>query len=86
MRNGAERIAPLFKARWVIMGHTHEPVLTPVSSDASYVNLGSWGQDDPPDEQSAGDDSSRTFMVIEGDSGNGAFMRWDDTRGPVPFT
>ncbi|HEX5661580.1 MAG TPA: hypothetical protein VFX59_30530 [Polyangiales bacterium] len=84
MRSGAERIAALFHARWVIMGHTHDPMLVPVSPDSSYVNLGSWGQDDPPDEQTGTHESSRTFMVIR--EGEGALMRWDDTAGPVPFT
>ncbi|MET0284064.1 MAG: hypothetical protein ABW352_06330, partial [Polyangiales bacterium] len=83
MRRGAERIASMFQARWVIMGHTHEPVNTPVSPSARYVNLGSWGQDDPPDEQNGTHESSRTFMVIS--EGEGALMRWDDTAGPVPF-
>ncbi len=83
MRRGAERIAALFQARWVVMGHTHEPVCTPVSATASYVNLGSWGQDDPPDEQASGHESSRTFMVIR--EGEGALLRWDDARGPLPF-
>jgi UDP-2,3-diacylglucosamine pyrophosphatase LpxH len=87
MRRGAERIAALFQARWVIMGHTHEPVFTPVSPQASYVNLGSWGQDDPPDEQTGSHQSSRTFMVIARGAADyeGTLMHWDDERGPVPF-
>jgi UDP-2,3-diacylglucosamine pyrophosphatase LpxH len=87
MRRGAERIAALFQARWVVMGHTHEPVLTSVSPSAKYVNLGSWGQDDPPDEQSETHQTSRTFLVIASEQGGayrGALLRWDDTLGPMP--
>lgn len=64
MQQGAAHIAKLFRARWVVMGHTHAPVFTEVAEGASYVNLGSWGQDDPPDERTQGHESSRTFLVI----------------------
>lgn len=87
MRLGAERIAAMFEARWVVMGHTHEPVMTKLPSDARYVNLGSWGQDDPPEEQSAAHKSSTTFLVLRGHTGTytGELLHWDDVRGPVPF-
>jgi UDP-2,3-diacylglucosamine pyrophosphatase LpxH len=88
MRRGAERIASMFQARWVVMGHTHEPVLTKIASDASYVNLGSWGQDDPPEEQSAAHASSSTFLVVRASNGgaySGELLQWDPKRGPVPM-
>ncbi|MDB4976326.1 MAG: hypothetical protein JWN48_4667 [Myxococcaceae bacterium] len=86
MKRGAERIASMFDARWVVMGHTHEPVLTKIASDASYVNLGSWGQDDPPEEQSAAHASSSTFLVLRGRDGkySGELLKWDPRRGPMP--
>jgi hypothetical protein len=86
MQLGAERIAALFRARWVCMGHTHQPVVTQVGADAHYVNLGCWGQDDPPDERTAGHQSPCTFFVIQQRDGEyvGEFMRWDAERGPVP--
>ncbi len=64
MEHGASQIARLFRARWVVMGHTHAPVFTEVGEGASYVNLGSWGQDDPPDERTARHTSSCTYLVL----------------------
>jgi UDP-2,3-diacylglucosamine pyrophosphatase LpxH len=87
MRRGAERIAAMFEARWVVMGHTHEPVMTKLPSDARYVNLGSWGQDDPPEEQSAAHASSTTYLVLRGQDGQytGELLHWDARRGPVAY-
>ena len=70
MQLGAGQIAKLFRARWVVMGHTHTPVFTEVAEGASYVNLGSWGQDDPPDERTQGHESSCTYLVIRHDEGD----------------
>lgn len=85
MKRGAEQIAAMFRARWVVMGHTHKPLVEPLTSGSSYVNLGSWGQDDPPEEQSASHASSCTFLLIRRERGAYAaeFLRWDSTRGPV---
>lgn len=85
MQRGAAQIAALFRARWVIMGHTHRPVVTQVAHGASYVNLGCWGQDDPPDERSAAHASPCTFFVLRRkDAGYvGELLRWDPERGPV---
>jgi UDP-2,3-diacylglucosamine pyrophosphatase LpxH len=86
MQRGAERIAGLFKARWVVMGHTHEPVITQVAADSRYVNLGSWGTDDPPEEQLAVHASSCTFLELRERDGDyvAALLHWDLERGPVP--
>jgi hypothetical protein len=84
MQRGAERIASLFRARWVVMGHTHRPTVTQVAPGASYVNLGSWGQDDPPDERSEAHKSSCTYMLIRRTASGyqGELLRWDMERGP----
>jgi UDP-2,3-diacylglucosamine pyrophosphatase LpxH len=86
MQRSAARIASLFSARWVVMGHTHEPVVTPVSDSASYVNLGSWGEDDPPDERSHAQTSSGTFLLVRraDDDFHAELMRWDAEHGPLP--
>jgi UDP-2,3-diacylglucosamine pyrophosphatase LpxH len=86
MQRSAARIAALFSARWVVMGHTHEPVLTPVSDSASYVNLGSWGEDDPPDERAHTQPSPGTFLLLRkaGDDFQAELMRWDSELGPQP--
>jgi UDP-2,3-diacylglucosamine pyrophosphatase LpxH len=86
MQHGAERIAGLFKARWVVMGHTHEPVISQVAPDARYVNLGSWGTDDPPEEQLAVHASSCTFLQLRERGGEyqAELLHWDLEQGPVP--
>ncbi len=88
MQHGAAHIAPLFHARWVVMGHTHAPVFTEVAQGASYVNLGSWGQDDPPDERTEGHKSSCTFLVIQHHEGDyrAELLRWDEVRRTVNRT
>jgi hypothetical protein len=85
MQRGAERIAGLFKARWVVMGHTHEPLISQVGPDSRYVNLGSWGTDDPPEEQLAVHASSCTFLELRARDGDyqAALLHWDLERGPV---
>jgi UDP-2,3-diacylglucosamine pyrophosphatase LpxH len=84
MRAAAGRIAELFKARWVVMGHTHEPVFVPLSTSSHYVNLGSWGKDDPPDEHSGEHPSSCTFLVIRAGQGDyhAEFLHWNQDGFP----
>jgi UDP-2,3-diacylglucosamine pyrophosphatase LpxH len=83
MQNGAGHVAKLLNARWVVMGHTHEPVFTPVSERAHYVNLGSWGADELPDERAADHESSCTFLVVRHVAGDyhAQLMRWNVAQG-----
>ena len=46
LRRGAERVAELFPARFVVMGHTHDPRMEPLNGQSTYVNLGHWSVDD----------------------------------------
>ena len=82
---GARRIAELFDARWIVMGHTHQPVSQQMANGATYVNLGSWGQDDPPDERVAHHAPLQSFLLIDrGPGGREAkLLRWIDGEGPV---
>jgi UDP-2,3-diacylglucosamine pyrophosphatase LpxH len=84
MLHNAKQIAQLFSARWVVMGHTHEPTIQAVSDSASYVNLGSWGEDDPPDERTAQRDGLGTFLVLckRTDDFFAELLRWDEKHGP----
>ncbi|MET0343848.1 MAG: metallophosphoesterase [Polyangiales bacterium] len=86
MQRGAEAIGALFETRWVLMGHTHRPLVASAGERTSYVNLGCWGQDDPPDERLAQHASPCTYFVIrrEGDAFVGALLRWDTEAGPQP--
>lgn len=65
LQEGAREIANMFPTRWVVMGHTHAPVMQAVGEQTTYVNLGSWGEDDPPDERAATHVASRSFLLIE---------------------
>jgi hypothetical protein len=84
MLHNAAQIAELFSARWVVMGHTHQPIMQAVSASASYVNLGSWGEDDPPDERVGRASPLGTFLVLRKRSGEflAELMRWDQQHGP----
>jgi UDP-2,3-diacylglucosamine pyrophosphatase LpxH len=45
LRSGAAKLAELMPARYYVMGHTHRPVMEPVSATSTYVNLGNWSVD-----------------------------------------
>ncbi len=49
LRRGAEKVAELMPARYVVMGHTHKPTMDPIATTSgaasSYVNLGNWTDD-----------------------------------------
>lgn len=86
----AGRLAKLFPAAFVVMGHTHIPVKVAVNQgqlegQATYINLGSWAEEEEatvPDAQAA-----RTHLVIHPcESGAVAeFLKWDSTAGPRAF-
>jgi hypothetical protein len=42
---GASKLVALLPARYVVMGHTHKPVMEPLPSASTYVNLGNWTVD-----------------------------------------
>jgi UDP-2,3-diacylglucosamine pyrophosphatase LpxH len=87
MRESADRIARLFNTPWVAMGHVHEPCVVPLPSGATYVNLGSWGHDDPPDEPASGHVSPCTFLTLHYRDGayHGEFAKWDPVHGASKF-
>ncbi len=87
MVGSAPRIAQLFDARWVVMGHTHEPMdqaLTEEDGAPRYVNLGHWGEDDLPEERQADATTSCTYLHvrIDGERYRADLMRWDNQLGP----
>ena len=45
LRRGASKLVELMPARYVVMGHTHRPVMEQLSPTATYVNLGNWTAD-----------------------------------------
>lgn len=90
LREGASRIARLFPAAFVVMGHTHMPEVTKTEgSAATYVNLGAWADDgtEPRGESSSGG-GTRTHLVLhEEDDGVpiAELFVWDDGKGPRRF-
>ncbi|MET0341778.1 MAG: metallophosphoesterase [Polyangiales bacterium] len=87
MQESADDIAGMFGARWVVMGHTHQPGVHALEGERRYVNLGHWGEDDLPEER-GGEASPCSYLhlrrVAEGDY-RGDLMRWDRRLGPLPM-
>jgi UDP-2,3-diacylglucosamine pyrophosphatase LpxH len=84
LRRAAGRIAELFPARFVVMGHTHKPVFERLTDAATYVNLGNWAVDDL---DGAAQEAPRTHLVLRWIDGQpqAEFRRWDSLLGPQRF-
>jgi UDP-2,3-diacylglucosamine pyrophosphatase LpxH len=83
MRKGAAVIARMFNARYVVMGHTHEAEKRALGHDATYVNVGHWGEDDVPEERIEHVTTPCTFLWLAAENGYSAeLLRWDDGFGP----
>ncbi|MDB4941608.1 MAG: hypothetical protein JWP97_1142 [Labilithrix sp.] len=91
----AARLASLFPAAFVVMGHTHVPASL-AAGTATYINVGSWAEDaeeDPPREVRPGAPvdlayrAARTHLVIHmnGSTPEARFCAWEDS-GPRPVT
>jgi hypothetical protein len=58
MAERATKLAKLFPAAFIVMGHTHIPTQAR-AGDATYINVGSWAEHDSEPERAA-----RTHLVI----------------------
>lgn len=79
--SGASKLVELMPARYVVMGHTHKPVMEPLSATSTYVNLGNWTVD-LLDEHAP--KAPCTHLVIRHDSGGqpaATLFRWEEGRG-----
>lgn len=88
LRDHAGRIAALFPAAFVVMGHTHSPeVRRGEDGDATYVNLGAWAEEETEDGSRSSLPASRTHLVLHHEDGLpvAALFRWDATLGPTQF-
>jgi hypothetical protein len=91
LKRGAAHIAKLFPTRFVIMGHTHAPVMEKIDNGATYVNLGGWAVDDldviEPASESEADakphDAPCTHLVIRHVDGQprAELRRWSSRTG-----
>ncbi len=80
LRLGAAKLAELMPARYVVMGHTHKPLMEALSPATTYVNLGNWTVDSVV-EQAA----PCTHLVIRhGEHGQpeARLCGWDGQTGP----
>jgi hypothetical protein len=82
LRLGAARLAELVSARYVVMGHTHKPMMEALTPATTYVNLGNWTNDTVDDQVSG---APCTHLVIRhGDGGQpeARLCGWDGLTGP----
>jgi UDP-2,3-diacylglucosamine pyrophosphatase LpxH len=82
----ASELGRLFPAAFVVMGHTHAPVESNLG-ETTYINLGSWAEEESVDEDEPHARAARTHLVIqyEGDQPHAELMQWQPGTGPRRF-
>ncbi len=66
IKESARRVAKLLPARFIVMGHTHEPVMEPIDEDTTYINLGNWTGDNLDDDAPKAPCSHLVIRQVEG--------------------
>ncbi len=87
LRDCAPRVARLFPAAFVVMGHTHLPeVRQDADAETTYVNLGAWAEEDSEDGCAPALPATRTHLVVQSVDGElvAELMKWGDA-GPERF-
>jgi UDP-2,3-diacylglucosamine pyrophosphatase LpxH len=85
LRERSLRVAKLFPAAFVVMGHTHLPEMR-ANQRTTYVNLGAWAEEDAPDGAPAALPATRTHLVVlRAEDGVMAELRTWRSGGPEPF-
>jgi hypothetical protein len=85
LRERAARVAGLFPAAFVVMGHTHLPEMrASQANEATYVNLGAWAEDEA---EGVGRATRTHFVVHAEDEGlaTAELRVWDAETGPRRF-
>lgn len=84
----ANRLARLLPAAFVVMGHTHTPAQRTVADGkATYVNLGSWAEDEPLPASPSVAAAPRTHLVVHIEDGRPvADLRTWEPSGPRRFS
>jgi UDP-2,3-diacylglucosamine pyrophosphatase LpxH len=83
LRAGASQLTQLMPARYVVMGHTHRPVMEQLTPNATYVNLGNWTVDLLDDDAPP---APCTHLVIRHESDGqtvAALCRWEAELGAI---
>lgn len=85
LKQTARKIVRVLPARFVVMGHTHEPMLERFDNSV-YVNLGAWAVDDLADGPPK--DAPRTHLVIRlvGAKVEAVLARWDSRDGAMALS
>lgn len=80
MTDRAARIAKMFRAPYVVMGHTHIP-LSLQAGESTYINVGSWAEED---DATSSYRAARTHLVIHEREGRpeALFYEWRADEGP----
>jgi hypothetical protein len=85
LRERSARVARLFPAAFVVMGHTHLPEVRATAESATYVNLGSWAEEEHADGRTALLPATRTHLVVaQGEQPVAELLTWS-SEGPRPF-
>jgi UDP-2,3-diacylglucosamine pyrophosphatase LpxH len=89
MVQSAARLANLFPAAFIVMGHTHAPARVAINGgEATYFNVGSWAEEEGDDGKPADENyrAARTHLVIHRTDGRpvAEFLEWDGD-GPRPY-
>jgi UDP-2,3-diacylglucosamine pyrophosphatase LpxH len=87
MADRANHLVRLLPAAFVVMGHTHAPVeKTLDGGDATYINLGSWAEEEPETDGAPSPPATRTHLVIHVRDGRAeAELRAWEPGGPRRF-
>src|SRR5205807_616548 len=83
LRERATHLARLFPAAFVVMGHTHIPMKVPVADGTStYVNLGSWAEEEGDAAAGSVYRAARTHLVIRPEESGpvAEFLAWSEER------
>jgi len=86
LRDRAGRVARLFPAAVVVMGHTHLPEVRSTGVQATYFNLGGWAEQEASDGHAPTLRATRTHLVLtrEVAGPSARLLTWDD-GAPHPF-
>ena len=87
LRERAERVATLFPAAFIVMGHTHLPEVRSAAAGSTYVNLGAWAEEEMPEGAHSALPATRTHLVVVEVDGKptASLLSWDSARGPERF-
>jgi UDP-2,3-diacylglucosamine pyrophosphatase LpxH len=83
LRRGAEKLKQLMPARFIVMGHTHKPIMTALDTQSTYVNLGHWSDDLLADDPKPAPCSHLVIRHVEGGRTEASLCAWDSVaKGP----